>query len=98
MGHSFWQPTLTLNEKQVTREAGLLSQPGLAYESRCWFYPFPVIWRELPDEVLRHQLLQELGDAGEIGLVVLKLHPVDESCQLQDLFPCALVVATQVLW
>lgn len=62
------------------------------------FYPFPVVWRELPDKVLRHQLLQQLGDAGEIGLVVLKLHPVDESCQLQDLFPCALVVAAQVLW
>ena len=60
-------------------------------------HPLPVVRRDLPDEVLGHQLPKQLGDTGEVGLVLLKLDPIDERPQLQHLFPCALVVASEIL-
>lgn len=60
-------------------------------------HPLPVVRRDLPDEVLGHQLPEQLGDTGEVGLILLELDPIDERPQLQHLFPRALVVASEVL-
>lgn len=51
----------------------------------------------MPDLVLRDELLQDLGNVVEVGFVLLKLHPVDQRCQLVHLLPRTLVVASQIL-
>lgn len=60
-------------------------------------YSFPVVLRHLTDEILGHQLPEDLGNCRKVGLVLLKLDAVDEGCQLKNLLSGALVVATQVL-
>ena len=49
----------------------------------------------MSDLVLRDELLEDFGKL-EVGLVLLKLHPVDESRQLVDLLSGALVVAAEI--
>lgn len=48
--------------------------------------------------VLRDELLQDLGDVVEVGLVLLILHPVDQRRQLVQILLRTLVVAPQILW
>lgn len=48
--------------------------------------------------VLRDELLQDLGDVMEVGLVLLILHPVDQRCQLVQILLRTLVIAPQILW
>lgn len=50
----------------------------------------------MPDVVLGDQVLQDLGHAAEVGLVLVELDPVDESGQLLHLLPGTGVVAPQV--
>ncbi|KAA8586589.1 hypothetical protein FQN60_000425 [Etheostoma spectabile] len=56
-----------------------------------------VVGGKMSDLVLRDKLLQDLGHILEVGFILLKLHPVDQRCQLVHLLPRTLVVASQIL-
>lgn len=60
-------------------------------------YSFPIFLRHLTDEILGHELPENLGNCRKVGFVLLKLDAVDEGCQLKNLLSGTLVVATQVL-
>lgn len=60
-------------------------------------HPLPVVGRQMSDLVLRDELLQDLGNIVEVGFILLKLHPVDQRCQLVHLLLRTLVVASQIL-
>lgn len=61
-------------------------------------HPLPVVGGQVSNLVLRDQLLQDLGDVVEVGLVLLILHPVDQRRQLVQILLRTLVVAPQILW
>ncbi|TNN61989.1 hypothetical protein EYF80_027824 [Liparis tanakae] len=54
-----------------------------------------VVGGQVSDLVLGDELLQDPGDVLEVRLVLLKLHPVDQRRQLEDLLPHTAVVAAQ---
>ncbi len=60
-------------------------------------HPLPVVGGQLSDLILRDELLQDLGDVLEVGFLLLKLHPVDQRCQLVHVLPRTLVVSSQIL-
>lgn len=47
--------------------------------------PLPVVGGQMSDLVLGDELLQDLGNIVEVGFILLKLHPVDQRCQLVHL-------------
>lgn len=48
-------------------------------------HPLPVVGGQMSDLVLGDELLQDLGNIVEVGFILLKLHPVDQRCQLVHL-------------
>lgn len=60
-------------------------------------HPLPVVGGQVSDLVLRDELLQDLRNILKVGFVLIKLHPVDQRCQLVHLLPRTLVVTSQIL-
>lgn len=58
---------------------------------------FPFLCGHEAREVHGHQLFEDLGNAGQLGLVLVKLCLVDEARQVYGIFLRALVEPTQVL-
>lgn len=59
-------------------------------------HSFPVIRRELANQVLWDQLFQHFGDAGKVRFIILEFDSIDQSSQLKDFLSGAFVVTTKV--
>lgn len=46
---------------------------------------FPILRGHEAGEILRHKFPQDLGDTSELGMVIVKLGLVDESCQVDSI-------------